>query len=269
MSISAHNQIQIAQHGQESNSSNGIQRVDNSLRKTRHKSHRAPYLRAALMGANDGLISTASLLLGISASGLKQNVIILTGVSALISGSLSMFVGEYISVSSQRDSEKADIDLERVQHQEDAPDELEELVNIYIDRGLEEVLARQVAVALSEHDPVRVHVREELGIDMDNLSRPWVAAFSSGASFCVGAAFPLISAIIVQGKLMKLIVIAGVTLITFTIFGVISASLGGAPKMRASMRILFFGSLALGLTYLIGYFWNQLFDIGQEVTASS
>src|SRR5215210_2973868 len=143
MSYHVHQEIDIAQHP----------------RNIRHKSHRAPYVRAALMGANDGLVSTASFLLGVSAAGLPRNQIIKTGFSALIAGSLSMFVGEYVSMSSQRDAELADIALEQRQHRADVDYELQELTNIYITRGLQPELAHQVATELSRQDPLRHHVR--------------------------------------------------------------------------------------------------------------
>lgn len=243
MSHHVHQEINIAQHPHD----------------IRHKSHRAPYVRAALMGANDGLVSTASFLLGVSASGVTQSEMVIIGFTALIAGSLSMFVGEYVSMSSQRDAEKADIALERRQHRADGDFELQELTNIYVQRGLNQQLAQQVATELSRNDPLRHHVRDELGIDIDNLSKPWKAAFASGASFCVGSGIPLVTAIVIPNAMIRMISIAVVSILTFTLFGVVSATLGGASKWRACARIIIFGIFALSLTYLIGMFARQMF----------
>lgn len=222
-----------------------------------HKSHRAPYVRAGLMGANDGLVSLSALLLGIIASQFAPNYILLTGVQALVSGSLSMFVGEYVAVSSQRDAELADIEMEKQQHLHNTEQELMELKTIYIQKGLPDDLAETVAHELSKGDAVRIHVREELGIDVDNLSKPWLAAVSSGVSFCIGGLIPLLTSIIVKERISQMISITVVTILAFTVFGIVSATIGGASRWRASLRILIFGSLILGIMFCIGHFWPQ------------
>lgn len=175
-----------------------------------HHSNRAPWLRALVLGANDGLVSVAALLMGVGSGSPDLAVLRLSGVAALISGALSMAVGEYVSVSSQRDSERADIQKE-IEEQLKGPEaqarELEELASIYISRGVPEDLARQVAVALTEKDVIRAHARDELGIDIDELSNPLQAAVISAFTFAGGAALPLLSAVFLNSQTGRLIAI--------------------------------------------------------------
>ena len=198
--------------------------------------------------------------MGVIAGNTTDQILLLTSISAIIAGSLSMAVGEYVSVSTQRDSEKADIQKEIDEHAkgpEHVRRELDELTIIYINRGLNPKLARQVAVELSKGDVIRVHMQDELGIDIDNLSSPSKAALFSGLSFLVGSAPPLI-ALLIKTKLIRILVIVGIDLILFTIFGVLSARLGGAPVRRPCIRIIIGGLGALGITFAVGYLFNIL-----------
>lgn len=176
-----------------------------------HHSNRSPWLRALVLGANDGLVSVASLMMGVGAGNADLKVLRLSGVAGLIAGALSMAMGEYVSVSSQRDSEKADIKKE-IEEQLKGPAaqarELEELAQIYVSRGIPYDLAKQVAVILTERDVIRAHARDELGIDIDDLSNPWQAAIVSGLCFSAGAAMPLLSASFITDRTIRLVVLA-------------------------------------------------------------
>ncbi|KAL4458243.1 hypothetical protein ABPG75_013108 [Micractinium tetrahymenae] len=220
-----------------------------------HHSHRAPWLRAFVLGANDGLVSTSSLIMGVGAASSDHHTVILSGVAGLVGGALSMAVGEYISVSSQRDSEAADIEQERLEQlkgPEAREAELEELAQIYVERGLPYRLAREVAETLSEKDVVRAHARDELGIDVDNLARPMQAALVSAVTFSMGASIPLLGAAFVTDWKARTAVTIACTTVGLGAFGWIAAWLGGAHKLRAAARVLLGGWLAMGLTYGIG-----------------
>ena len=176
-----------------------------------HHSNRAPWLRALVLGANDGLVSVAALLMGVGSGSTDLSVLRLSGVAALIAGALSMAAGEYVSVASQRDAEQADIDkeiLEQLKGPEAQARELEELTLIYVDRGVPQELAKQVAVALTEQDVIRAHARDELGIDMDTMANPLQAAVVSAFSFCFGAMLPLLSGIFISSSTWRLVAIA-------------------------------------------------------------
>ena len=218
----------------------------------RHLSHRVGWLRAAVLGANDGIVSTASLLMGVAAaSGTSTTLLLTTGVAALSAGALSMAVGEYVSVASQRDSEQADIAKERRELEEFPERELDELTGIYVKKGLDESLARQVAVELHKGDQLAVHMAEELGITEHNLARPVQAAATSAGSFAIGAVIP-ITAIVITPESARLIVIAIVAMIALGGLGALGAQLGGGAKGHATSRVLIGGAAAMALTTIIG-----------------
>ena len=224
----------------------------------KHYSHRSPVLRAAVLGANDGLVSVSAILMGVIAGQTSDRILLLTSVSAILAGSISMAVGEYVSVSTQRDSEKADIQKEIDEHAkgpESRQRELEELADIYVNRGLSAPLARQVAEELSRGDVIRVHMQDELGIDIDNLSSPSKAAFFSGISFLFGSVPPMIS-LFFKNKWLRIGIIVFIDVILFIIFGIVSSKLGGAPMMRPVFRILLGGLCALAITYAVGYLFT-------------
>ena len=217
----------------------------------RHLAHRAGWLRAAVLGANDGILSTASLVLGVAAAGAGRSAIVTAGVAGLVAGATSMAAGEYVSVSSQRDTERADLALEQRELSATPELEREELAAIYRDRGLSAELADQVAAELSAGDRLRAHARDELGIDPDDLSRPFQAAWTSAISFAAGAAVPLI-AIALAAAGVRIAVAIGVTLLALAALGVVGARLGGARTMPAALRVVLGGAFAMGVTMGIG-----------------
>lgn len=217
-----------------------------------HLSHRSPWLRAALLGANDGLVSCASLIVGVGAARTDQLAMVIAGVSGLVAGACSMAIGEYISVYGQRDCEEADLKKERDEHAkgpEAVAKELEELTQIYVARGLSYCLAKEVAGELSRVDPVRAHARDELGIDMDDLANPGQAAIVSAISFCSGGIIPVLSASFIQGYGVRLTVVVVASTLAFIFFGALGAILGGASKLKAATRSVIGGWLAMLITY--------------------
>jgi len=217
-----------------------------------HYIHRTGWLRAAVLGANDGIVSTASLIIGIAASAASSQYILFTGLAGLVAGAMSMAAGEYVSVSSQADTERADLETEK-RALRDSPDaELDELIDIYKMRGLSADLATQVAAQLTEHDALAAHARDELGISPNLAARPVQAAFSSAISFAVGAALPLIAALLAPHAYITPVV-AFVSLLSLILLGILSAYAGGANRLRATMRILFWGSAAMIVTGLVGH----------------
>jgi vacuolar iron transporter family protein len=217
----------------------------------RHLSHRAGWLRAAVLGANDGLVSTASLVLGVAASGASRSTIVTTGVAGLVAGAMSMAAGEYVSVSSQRDTERADLARERRELINQPEAELEELAGIYRSRGLSDELAAEVARELSREDQLRVHARDELGFDLDDLAKPFQAGWTSAVSFAIGAAIPLV-AVALTSAAERIVVAAGVTLVALGGLGVVGARLGGAPTLQAAVRVVVGGALAMAVTMAVG-----------------
>ena len=225
--------------------------LPNHLAAEHHLSGRAAWLRAAVLGANDGLISTASLMVGVAGANSSRSAILVAGIAGLTAGALSMASGEYVSVSSQRDTERADLDRERSELAVEPEAELAELASIYERRGLSPALARQVAVELSQHDRLPIHAREELGFDIATLAKPVQASAVSALSFTVGALLPvLIVAIAPASSRLPLTVAA--TLIGLVILGLVGARLGGAPPLRAAIRVLIGGTLALAIALGIG-----------------
>lgn len=219
--------------------------------KERHLSHRTGWLRAAVLGANDGIISTASLILGVAASDASRNAILTAGVAGLSAGALAMGMGEYISVSSQRDTERADIAKE-VWELENVPDrELAELTAIYMEKGLSHDLAKEVATQFTEKDALRIHLIEELGITEETIARPLQAAWSSMASFALGAVLPLLAAALAPAGARIAITLAVAVLALFAL-GVAGAKAGGAKVGRSTVRVVAGGILAMAITMAIG-----------------
>ncbi|MGW1773754.1 VIT1/CCC1 transporter family protein [Streptomyces sp. NPDC002104] len=214
-------------------------------------STRLNWLRAGVLGANDGIISTAGLVVGVAGATTSRTAILAAGVAGLLAGALSMAAGEYVSVSSQRDSEKAALDLERRELAESPEEELDELTGLLVGRGLSEAVAREAAEQLTERDALRAHARVELGINPDELANPWHAAAASLVAFTVGALLPLL-AIVLPGASQRVPVTVIAVLLSLTLCGVLSARLGGAPAPRAILRNVTGGALAMAVTYAVG-----------------
>lgn len=221
------------------------------LHREMHRSHHIGWLRAAVLGANDGVVSVSSLVVGVAASGATQSNVLLTGVAGLVAGALSMAAGEYISVQSQADTENADLARERRELAEQPETELDELTDIYVSRGLERDLAQQVATQLTAHDALSVHAREELGITETLMARPIQAALASAAAFAVGAVIPILAALIASPKMVGTIT-STATIITLAALGSLAAYVGGADILRGAVRVTFWGALAMGVTALVG-----------------
>jgi VIT1/CCC1 family predicted Fe2+/Mn2+ transporter len=216
----------------------------------RHLSGRANWLRAAVLGANDGLVSVSSLLLGVVAGGAPRSAIVIAGFAGLAAGALSMAAGEYVSVSSQRDAEVADLALERRELRADPAGELEELAAIYAARGLSPGLARRVAEELTARDALEAHARDELGLAEERRARPWQAAWASAVAFSAGAAIPVAAAAAPSGVRVPLVV--GLTIAALAGLGALGAALGGAPRRPAVVRVTLWGAAAMGLTAAVG-----------------
>lgn len=216
-----------------------------------HYVHRIGWLRAAVLGANDGILSTASLIVGVAAASPDRSAVLIAGVAGLAAGAMSMAAGEYVSVSSQADTEKADLETER-QALLDAPEaELEELAQIYMARGIKPDLARQVAAQLSEQDALAAHARDELGISEVMNAQPVQAALTSAASFAVGAGMPLAATIVApDGQVLP--IVAAASLASLALLGGLSAKVGGADVIKAAARVTFWGVLAMAATAGIG-----------------
>lgn len=216
-----------------------------------HYATRTGWLRAAVLGANDGILSTASLVIGVASASASPSAILTAGVAGLVAGALSMAAGEYVSVSSQADTEKADLEIERRALEEYPKEELEELTEIYIRRGVEPATAREVARQLTRHDALGAHARDEIGLGEAVAANPIQAAWSSAAAFSTGAALPLAAAALAPaGQVTP--VVAAASLLSLAILGWLSAKAGGARKLRAMVRIVFWGAAAMILTGLIG-----------------
>ncbi len=216
-----------------------------------HYIHRSGWLRAAVLGANDGILSTSSLMIGVAAAAASSQDILLAGIAALVAGALSMAAGEYVSVSSQSDIEHADLEIERRALEDDPEGELNELAQIYVARGLSKELACEVADVLMREGALEAHARDELGISDLSKARPLQAAWSSGLSFSVGAALPVAVGVLAPHEIVGFS-IAGASLIGLAVLGVMSARAGGAPPFKAAARIVFWGTVAMALTALVG-----------------
>lgn len=217
----------------------------------RHRSKRIGWLRAAVLGANDGILSTASLILGVTAAGTDKNHVLIAGIAGLVAGAMSMAAGEYVSVSSQADTETAD--LAREQKELDADDEAEkkELAGIYVTRGLEPPLARQVAEQLMAHDALGAHARDELGISEIQRARPVLAAMASASSFAIGAVLPLLVVLLVPVNFLAVLVVV-TSLIFLALLGALAARAGGASPVVGALRVTFWGAFAMAMTYGVG-----------------
>ena len=227
--------------------------IDNYL--DSHYIHRSNWLRAAVLGANDGIISISSIAIGIAAASMTREPVILATVAGLVAGALSMAAGEYVSVSSQTDTEKSDIAREALELEEMPEEELQILAEIYEKRGLRKETAHQVALELTEKDALAAHVRDELGINEISQSNPIQAALASGASFCIGGILPLVTILLTPLDYMEY-TLYGTSILFLIVLGVISARIGGSSIMKAIHRITIWGSLAMGLTALVGYLFG-------------
>jgi vacuolar iron transporter family protein len=217
----------------------------------RHRTDRIGWLRAAVLGANDGIVSTASLVVGVAAANASHEAILVAAVAGLVAGAMSMAAGEYVSVHSQADTESADLSRERAELASDPAAELRELTAIYVARGLEQPLARQVAERLTEHDALGTHARDELGISATLSARPVQAAFASAASFAVGALMPLaVSALAPAQGLIAWV--CGTSLVFLALLGAVAARAGGASVVKGAWRVTFWGALAMAITAGVG-----------------
>lgn len=216
-----------------------------------HRTHRTGWLRAAVLGANDGIVSTASLVLGVAAAGASTQAILVAGVAGLVAGAMSMAAGEYVSVSSQADTESADLARESKELIANPEQEQAELMSIYVKRGLEESLASQVATQLMQHDALGAHGRDELGISDTLAAKPVQAAFASALTFALGAVLPLLMVLLLPASALMW-GLAGSSLVFLALLGVLSARAGGAPVLASVMRVTFWGALAMALTAAVG-----------------
>jgi len=217
----------------------------------RHRVHRSGWLRAAVLGANDGIVSMASLIVGVAAAEASQGSIILTGTAGLVAGAMSMAAGEYVSVKSQEDTERADLKLESDALENNRDEEERELASIYRDRGLDGRLAAEVASQLMKHDALAAHARDEIGITAELSARPLQAAFWSAGAFSFGATMPVVTATMAPpSSLLWLVPLLAIVLLGA--LGAIAATTGGAPPVRGAVRVCFWGSLAMGLTAVVG-----------------
>lgn len=221
-----------------------------------HRSNRVGWLRAAVLGANDGIVSVAGLVVGVAASGASHAVVLTSGVAGLVAGAMSMAAGEYVSVQSQADTEKADLTQEKQELADDPHTELAELAHIYVRRGLTPALAHQVAEQLTAHDALGAHARDELGITETLRARPMQAAGASALAFTIGAAVPIAAILLAPAKHLNPATIA-VTIASLFFSGGLAAYAGGAPLLRGALRVGFWGAMAMGASYLIG----NLFDV--------
>jgi len=217
----------------------------------RHYINRIGWLRAAVLGANDGIVSLSSLLVGIAATHVSRNQAVIVGVAGLVGGAMSMAAGEFVSVSSQADSERSDLERERRELESNEPAERAELAGIYVQRGLTPALASQVSVALMQHDALAAHARDELGLSAMHRARPLQAALASASSFACGALLPLL--VVLTSPARTIIpTIAGSSLLFLALLGALAARAGGAPMGAAALRVTFWGALAMAVTALVG-----------------
>jgi VIT1/CCC1 family predicted Fe2+/Mn2+ transporter len=228
---------------------------DRKVIKEGHRSEHIGWLRAAVMGANDGIVSVASIVVGVAASKATQHSILLAGAAGLVAGAMSMAAGEYVSVSSQSDTENADLALERHELATQYDQEVEELALIYVGRGLDHALASQVAGQLMKHDALGAHARDELGISETQRARPLQAAMASAAAFSVGGILPVVIVLFAPTAMLATLVV-GVTLISLITVGWISAVVGGASPVKGAVRVTFWGALAMALTYGVGHLFG-------------
>lgn len=220
-------------------------------RKEMHRSHRSGWLRAAVLGANDGVVSTASLIAGVAAAHATPQVVLLTGVAGLVAGAMSMAAGEYVSVHSQADTERADIEQERREQESDPAHEMSELAAIYVGRGLDPVTADEVARQLMKRDALQAHARDELGIPVDGQALPLQAALTSALAFAAGAGIPLLAVVLAAEDTLTTVVTV-TSLVSLMLLGALAARVGGASPLRGALRVTFWGAAAMALTALVG-----------------
>ena len=217
----------------------------------KHYGDRAGWLRAAVLGADDGIVSIASLIVGVAAAETARSNVLICGMAGLVAGAMSMAAGEYVSVSSQADTEKADLERERKELETDSAAELEELAAIYVERGLDSELAKKVAQQLTAHDALGAHARDELGISEISSARPIQAAFASAASFAVGGALPVLLVLLIPEKQI-IVAVSASSLLFLAILGGLAAKAGGANVLTGIARVTFWGALAMGITAGVG-----------------
>ncbi|MGH9463982.1 MAG: VIT1/CCC1 transporter family protein [Vicinamibacteria bacterium] len=223
----------------------------------RHRTERIGWLRAAVLGANDGIVSTASLVVGVAAAEAARSGVLIAGTAGLVAGAMSMAAGEYVSVSSQADTEQADLERERRELEADGEAEHEELTAIYVGRGLDRPLAEQVATQLMSHDALGAHARDELGISEMLTARPVQAALASAGTFAVGAAMPLLTVTVApESTLIPLV--AGTSLVFLALLGGLAARVGGASMVVGALRVTFWGALAMAITAGVGSFFGTV-----------
>lgn len=216
-----------------------------------HRTHRVGWLRAAVLGANDGIVSTASLVLGVAAAEASRGAVLTAGIAGLVAGAMSMAAGEYVSVSSQKDTEEADLTREHAELQENPRHEHEELAAIYVERGVDHQTAALVAEQMMAHDSLAAHARDELGISDLSTTRPVQAAFASAGTFAIGAAMPL--GVAAVGPITAVIpTVASTSLVFLALLGAIAARAGGAGSLVGAVRVTLWGALAMGLTTMVG-----------------
>jgi VIT1/CCC1 family predicted Fe2+/Mn2+ transporter len=228
-----------------------------AIQNEQHRTGRIGWLRAAVLGANDGILSTASLVLGVATAHATHTNIMAAGVAGLVAGAMSMAAGEFVSVHSQADTEKADLKIERKELRTDNKGEHEELAAIYVGRGLEPALAKQVARQLMAHDALGTHARDELGISKQAKPRPIQAAWSSAGSFSVGAALPLLATVFAPAAILIPLVFC-TSLVFLALLGGLAARAGGAPMMMGALRVTFWGALAMGVTAGVGAWFGTV-----------
>lgn len=220
-----------------------------------HRTHRTGWLRASVLGANDGILSTSSLMMGVAAAGATTGGILAAGIAGLVAGAMSMAAGEYVSVCSQADTEKADTNREAKELAENIEHEHTELRDIYIKRGLDKQLATEVATQLMQHDALGAHLRDELGITEALTAKPLQAAIASATTFAIGAILPVLVVIILPPSIL-IVGIAISTLLLLSVLGYLAAKTGGAPIMNSILRVTFWGALAMGATTIVGSFFG-------------
>ena len=222
----------------------------------KHRTQRTGWLRAAVLGANDGIVSTASLVIGVASAGVDRSTVLTAGVAGLVAGAMSMAAGEYVSVSSQADTERADLDRERKELEIDVEAERRELAGIYMKRGLDKQLARQVAEQLMAHDALGAHARDELGISDALKARPLQAATASALTFAIGAAIPLLSVMLPADRYLPY-AISAIALTSLAALGALAARAGGSSRLRGALRVTCWGALAMLITGAIGMLWGS------------
>jgi VIT1/CCC1 family predicted Fe2+/Mn2+ transporter len=226
-----------------------------SKHRERHRTERSGWLRAAVLGANDGIVSTASLVIGVASAGVDRSTVLTAGVAGLVAGAMSMAAGEYVSVSSQADTERADLDRERRELEADVDAERRELAGIYMKRGLDKQLAAQVAEQLMAHDALGAHAWDELGISDALKARPLQAAMASGLTFAIGAAIPLLCVLLPAGRFLPY-AISAIALTSLAALGALAGRAGGSSSVRGALRVTGWGALAMFITGAIGTLWG-------------